>query len=124
MLTAKGYIIGEIEREASKIEIEIMMDGGEFGIELTAETGVIVEVELEDVTYTLLPKTMRRRHGYKVVRVSQTARATEIQLAPEGRPMRPQAGRFALLRLPQSRGVETRPFTISSAPWTVCEPRV
>ena len=66
--------------------------------------------------YTLLPETMRRRRSYKVVRVSQTGGATEVELAPEGRSMKHQAGQFALLRLPHFGGVEAHPFTISSAP--------
>lgn len=47
-LTAQGYTIEEIEREAGEIEVEVMLNGQEFEIELDAETGMVVEVELED----------------------------------------------------------------------------
>ncbi|MEM6666136.1 MAG: PepSY domain-containing protein [Pseudomonadota bacterium] len=47
-LTAQGYTIEEIEREDGEIEVEAMLDGVEYEIEIDPETGAILEIELED----------------------------------------------------------------------------
>lgn len=46
-LEAKGYEILEIEREFRGFEAEVIIDGEEFELEISAD-GTIIEIELED----------------------------------------------------------------------------
>lgn len=47
-LEAAGYTEIEIEREDGEIEVEAMLNGQSFEIEIAADTGQIEEIELED----------------------------------------------------------------------------
>ena len=47
-LVAQGYEITEIEIEDKAWEIEALLDGVEYEIEVSMETGTIMEIELED----------------------------------------------------------------------------
>lgn len=47
-LEAQGYAVLEIEREGGEIEVEAILNGQEYEIEISAETGLILEIELED----------------------------------------------------------------------------
>ncbi len=48
VLEDKGFEITEIEREDDEIEVEAMLDGKAYEIELSAETGMVLEIELDD----------------------------------------------------------------------------
>lgn len=45
---ADGYTVLEIEAEDGEIEVEYEKDGQVFEVSIAADTGVILEVELED----------------------------------------------------------------------------
>ena len=47
-LAELGYAIEEIEREDDEIEVEVTLDGEEFEIEISPETGEIVSIEKDD----------------------------------------------------------------------------
>ena len=47
-LEAEGYEIIEVEVEDGEIEVEYMVDGQLFEVEVDASTGMIAELELED----------------------------------------------------------------------------
>ena len=47
-LVAEGYEVLEFETEDDEIEVEVSRDGQVFEIELSADTGTVLEVELED----------------------------------------------------------------------------
>lgn len=47
-LEADGYTIMEVETEGSELEVEAMLDGVLFEIEVDLETGQIAEIEVED----------------------------------------------------------------------------
>lgn len=48
VLEAEGYDIKGFEYEDDEIEVEAMLDGKLFEIEISPKTGVIMEVELDD----------------------------------------------------------------------------
>lgn len=48
MLESKGYQIEEIEMEDGEIEVEYLDGGQEYELTLSAETGEILEIELEN----------------------------------------------------------------------------
>ena len=48
MLEADGYRVLEIETEDGEIEVEAVRDGQTFEIEIAADTGMILEIELDD----------------------------------------------------------------------------
>ncbi len=45
---AQGYTVSEIEFEDGEIEVEAMLNGQAYEIEIAADTGLVLEVELED----------------------------------------------------------------------------
>jgi uncharacterized membrane protein YkoI len=45
---AQGYTVTEIEVEDGEIEVEYVLDGQEFEVTLAADTGEVLEVELEE----------------------------------------------------------------------------
>ena len=47
-LEAEGYRVIEIEMEDGEIEVEAVRDGQMFEIEIAADTGLILEIELDD----------------------------------------------------------------------------
>ena len=47
-LEAQGYEVKEFELEDDEIEVEAVLDGTEYEIEVSVETGKVVEVELDD----------------------------------------------------------------------------
>lgn len=47
-LEAQGYAISEIEIEDNEIEVEAMRDGQAYEIEVSVETGLVIEVALDD----------------------------------------------------------------------------
>ena len=47
-LEAKGYAITEVELEEGEIEFEATLDGVAYEIEVSAETGMVLEIELDD----------------------------------------------------------------------------
>jgi hypothetical protein len=47
-LEAEGYVIQETETEDGEFEVEAMLDGMLYEIEIDLSTGEITEVELED----------------------------------------------------------------------------
>lgn len=47
-LEADGYTVQNIEREDDEIEVHATRDGQAYEVELSAETGAILEIELED----------------------------------------------------------------------------
>ena len=47
-LEAEGYRVLEIEMEDGEIEVEAVRDGQMFEIEIAADTGLILEIELDD----------------------------------------------------------------------------
>ena len=47
-LEAEGYRVLEIEMEDGEIEVEAIRDGQMFEIEIAADTGLILEIELDD----------------------------------------------------------------------------
>ncbi|MBW4709766.1 PepSY domain-containing protein [Roseobacter sp. YSTF-M11] len=47
-LKAQGYVITEVELEDGEIEVEATRDGKAYEIEVSAETGIVLEIELDD----------------------------------------------------------------------------
>ena len=47
-LTDMGYTVEEIEIEDGEIEADVTLDGVAYEVEVAADTGQIVEIELED----------------------------------------------------------------------------
>ena len=47
-LEAEGYNVSEIEVEGNDIEVDYMVDGQEYELEVDAATGMVLEIELED----------------------------------------------------------------------------
>ena len=47
-LEAEGYTIQETETEGDMLEVEVMLDGAAFEIEVDLTTGQIAEIEAED----------------------------------------------------------------------------
>jgi spore cortex formation protein SpoVR/YcgB (stage V sporulation) len=47
-LEAEGYVIQETEAEEGEFEVEALLDGVLYEIEIDLNTGEVVEVELED----------------------------------------------------------------------------
>ncbi|SLN54911.1 hypothetical protein ROA7450_02824 [Roseovarius albus] len=47
-LESQGYAITEIETEDGEIEVEAMLGGKAYEIEISAETGNVLEIELDD----------------------------------------------------------------------------
>ena len=47
-LVAEGYEVQEFEFEDDEIEVEAMLNGTLYEIEISPETGQVVEIELED----------------------------------------------------------------------------
>ena len=47
-LEAEGYRVLESEMEDGEIEVEAVRDGQMFEIEIAADTGLILEIELDD----------------------------------------------------------------------------
>lgn len=47
-LTGMGYEVLEIETEDGEIEAEVTLDGVAYEIEVALDTGLVVEIELED----------------------------------------------------------------------------
>lgn len=47
-LEAQGYVIDSIEFEKDEIEVEASLEGQKLELELSVETGMILEIELED----------------------------------------------------------------------------
>ena len=45
---AQGYTVTEIEVEDGEIEVEYVLDGQEYEVTIAPDTGVVLEVELED----------------------------------------------------------------------------
>lgn len=43
-----GYEVREIEREDNEFEVEILVDGQLYELEISPSTGMITEIELED----------------------------------------------------------------------------
>lgn len=65
---------------------------------------------------TLLPTSMRRSVRYEVSAIRETGRATEITMAPTGKPLRFAPGQFAVFTF-GSRGLtEPHPFSLSVPP--------
>jgi len=63
----------------------------------------------------LLARRLRRR-PYRVESITRRGGATELALAPLGRPMRWRPGQFAFLNAPGSGLGEAHPFTIAAPP--------
>lgn len=47
-LEADGYRVLEIEMEDGEIEVEAVLDGQTYEIEIAADSGLILEIELDD----------------------------------------------------------------------------
>ena len=47
-LEARGYVVEEIEAERGEVDVDVVQDGVEYDIDVSAETGEIIEIELED----------------------------------------------------------------------------
>ncbi len=47
-LEAEGYTVQETETEGNMLEVEVMLDGAAFEIEVDLTTGQIAEIEAED----------------------------------------------------------------------------
>ena len=47
-LESQGYIVQEIEFEDGEIEVEALLDGQEVELELSRNTGAVIEIEAED----------------------------------------------------------------------------
>lgn len=47
-LQSAGYEVREIEQDDDEFEVEIMVDGQLYELEIALDTGMITEVELED----------------------------------------------------------------------------
>ena len=47
-LESDGYVVQSFEIEDDEIEVETLFDGVEVEIELSAVTGAVVEIEVED----------------------------------------------------------------------------
>jgi hypothetical protein len=47
-LTAQGYEITKFEIEAGKIEVEALLDGQMLDLEISPDTGLVIEIEAED----------------------------------------------------------------------------
>lgn len=45
---AQGYTVSEIEFEDGEIEVQALLDGLMYEIEVAADTGLVVEIELDD----------------------------------------------------------------------------
>lgn len=67
--------------------------------------------------YLLLPKHWTSETtDYKVTDITRLGDTTEIQLSPQGRGIKHQAGQFAFVTFDSQEKKEPHPFTISSAP--------
>ncbi|WP_162946725.1 PepSY domain-containing protein [Ruegeria sp. EL01] len=49
-LEAQGYAISDVETEGGEIEVQASLDGKDYEIEVSIETGQIVEIEEENDT--------------------------------------------------------------------------
>lgn len=47
-MEAQGYVVQEIEHEDGEIEVEVMIDGVETELVLSAVDGTLLEIETED----------------------------------------------------------------------------
>ncbi|NOD34502.1 MULTISPECIES: PepSY domain-containing protein [unclassified Ruegeria] len=47
-LEAQGYTISEVETEQDEIEIYAFLNGKKYEIEVSPETGAVIEIELAD----------------------------------------------------------------------------
>lgn len=47
-LTDMGYVVQEIEIEDGEIEADVMLDGVAYEVEVSMDTGLVIEIELED----------------------------------------------------------------------------
>ncbi len=47
-LAAEGYVVHEIETEDGEIEVEATRDGKTYEVELSSDTGAILEIEVDD----------------------------------------------------------------------------
>jgi len=47
-LETEGFVVTEIESEDGEIEVEATLDGQEYEIGLSAETGEVLEIEQDD----------------------------------------------------------------------------
>jgi Peptidase propeptide and YPEB domain len=47
-LTGQGYTVEEFESEDGKLEAEVTMDGQEMEVVVDAQSGLVLELELED----------------------------------------------------------------------------
>ena len=63
--------------------------------------------------WRLVPASMRPAKAYKVASIETSGKATAVSFAPNGKPLRHNAGQFAFVSF---AGQEPHPFSISSAP--------
>ncbi|GGX53950.1 hypothetical protein GCM10007385_22670 [Tateyamaria omphalii] len=47
-LTDMGYAVQEVEIEDGEIEADVMLDGVAYEVEVSMDTGLVTEIELED----------------------------------------------------------------------------
>ena len=47
-LTGAGYDVVELERDGSELEATILVEGEKYEVEISAETGMVLEIELYD----------------------------------------------------------------------------
>ncbi len=45
---AQGYVVNEIEIEDGDIEVEAVLDGKTYEIEVSSKSGMVLEIELDD----------------------------------------------------------------------------
>ncbi len=79
--------------------------------------GGIMVAGLASYLYRVLWRdVVQRGTAYTVASVETSGSTMELELAPKGRPLRHEAGQFAVLKI-QERGLsEPHPFTIASSP--------
>lgn len=63
--------------------------------------------------WMLLPETMRPSYGYRITEIQDTGDAMAIALSPSGKPLRPKAGQFGVLRFNGAGMAEPHPFSFS-----------
>lgn len=76
-------------------------------------TGIFCAAGLASYIWMLLPETMRPSNGYKIVDIQPTGGAVAITLSPTGKPLRPNAGQFGVLRFTGAGKAEPHPFSFS-----------
>ena len=78
--------------------------------------GLICLIGLVAYAYTSAPRWIRPSREYSVTELKKQGDALSVELKPEGRAVKHQAGQFAFISFPDIGMSEPHPFTLSAAP--------